>query len=140
MKSTVIRSALLAASILGVAALSPAAASAKGLHRGLWDVGGIQQICLVSDGTWYSTTFSGWSGAWGPGTTREDRFLVYGNYAAGAGNDSMVLGGQNKADWTEWRDDLSFQNFLDDVQWTFVQKRCGPPAIQSRSGHKNPIQ
>lgn len=143
MKSTVVRSALMAASIFALGALAPAAASAKSLKPGLWDVGGIQQICLVADGTWYGTTFPTWNGHWNAGAGVEDQNLVYGNYTfsdiPGVGNDSMVIDKQNLADWTEWNDYTVQVGFDDDVQWTFIQKSCPPPASQNRSGHKNPL-
>ncbi len=137
MKLTSVRTALLAASIVAVGALGATSASAS-LHPGEWTVGGFQRICLISDGSWYSTTFSGWSGHWELTGIKEDSALVYGNYASGVGNDSMVLRGLS-ADWTEWRDGLVKVGFLDNTAWTFFNKTCGPPASRSRSGHANPI-
>jgi hypothetical protein len=78
-----------------------------------------QNICFRPDGTWYSTTFDGWSGRWFQkgtgGAGRGDRVRVLGNYLSGRGSDSgelefvhlKLLSGL----WTEWMGDLSFVNW-----------------------------
>lgn len=38
--------------------------------------GPVQGICFVADGTWYSTTFSGWNGEW---KQDSDRIRFYGS-------------------------------------------------------------
>ena len=134
MKSKVLHAALLAASVLAAGALAPSAASASGLKVGEWSVGGIQHICLVADGTWYSTTFSTWSGHWELVGLGDDKSIVYGNYTVGSpgvGNDSFVVGKGNLSDWTEWHDFTVKVGFLDDTLWTFISKKCGPPAVVS---------
>ena len=118
------------------AVLIPAMASASHLTPGQWSLGGIQQICVTSSNTWYGTTFAAWHGAW-----RFDGglMMLYGNYASGAGNDSITVGGLNVADWVEWRDDLSFQTVVDDVQITFVKTVCDPPAASVNSPIGDPL-
>jgi hypothetical protein len=124
---------------IAIAAMTPMFASAA-LSPGQWSVGGIQQICLTSGGTWYGTTFSGWGGAWTP-TPVAKNYHIYGNYAAGAGNDSMVIKKKNNTgSWTEWRDDLSFQTVLSPVTLTFVKAVCDPPALAPQGGKSNPQQ
>ncbi len=103
--------ALAAASLLVIGS----SASALGLKPGNYEVDGSQQICLVAGGTWYGETFPSWGGDWrvgpvGGGGDLGDTF-IWGNYASGAGNDSMVVSG-TKVAWTEWRDDESFTNVL----------------------------
>jgi hypothetical protein len=56
-----LRNALLASAILAVADSGPATAS--GIRYGQFSVGGIQNICLKSDGTWYGITFN-FNGHW----------------------------------------------------------------------------
>ena len=69
--------------------------------------------------------------------------MLFGNYASGVGNDVIeALGGAatgGASDWTEWRDDLSFQTFLDDVTWSFVKTVCDPPAAVAAKGVQEPV-
>ncbi len=102
---------------------------------GLYDIAGLQQICLVADHTWYGTTFSGWGGGWRSGMTGTN---LYGNYDSGAGNDSIVLGVDNTGIWEEWRDDGSFQNFIRTATLTYIGKDCPPPAAQSARQSADP--
>lgn len=139
MKTKILSAALLASAVLGVGALAPSAASA--VTAGNYMAGGIQPICLVADGTWYGEVFPGWHGTWGTGPTKDDAFVLHGNYAAGGGafgtgNDAMVIQGQT-VDWTEWRDDESFQNFIDS-SFTRIKGKCTPPAARANP-HPNPM-
>jgi hypothetical protein len=125
--------------LAALAILTPVCAFAA-IGPGQYDVAGIQQICLTNSGTWYGTTFSGWGGGWqqvvvGSATHTH----IYGNYASGVGNDSMVFKG-TKGSWTEWRDDLSVQLALNPVKLTPVKKACDPPAAATRSDKVNPMQ
>ena len=126
MKTKILGAALIASAALAAGALAPSAASAS-LAAGNYEVDGIQQICLVSDGTWYGETFHAWGGHWLAGPTRDDGTLIFGNYNSGAGNDSMVVEGTRSVDWTEWSDDGTFGTFIDG---TFAKIRgpCTPPA------------
>jgi hypothetical protein len=111
---------------IALAAMAPMLASAA-IGPGQWNLAGFQQICLTSGGTWYATTFSGWGGAWG---TYGGKVHIYGNYASGAGNDSMVFNKKGtKGSWTEWRDDLSFHTVFSPTTLTFVKADCDPPAV-----------
>jgi hypothetical protein len=119
---------------IALAAMAPMFASAA-IGPGQYDLAGIQQICLVSGGTWYGTTFSGWGGGWQQLTIgTKVHTHIYGNYSAGAGNDSIALKG-SKGSWTEWRDDLSFQIVLNPVKLTFVKAACDPPVAGAGSGN-----
>lgn len=119
---------------IALAAMAPMFASAA-IGPGQYDLAGIQQICLVSGGTWYGTTFSGWGGGWQQLTIgTKVHTHIYGNYSAGAGNDSIALKG-SKGSWTEWRDDLSFQIVLNPVKLTFVKAACDPPVAGAASGN-----
>lgn len=133
MKSRILTVALFASSALAVGAFASSATAAVG--PGNYSVGGGQQICLVSDGTWYGETYSGWGGMWGAGPTKEDATLLHGNYASGAGNDAMVIRGKT-VDWTEWQDDESYQSFLD-TTFTKIKGPCSPPAARANV-HHNP--
>ena len=124
---------------IAVAAMSPMLAMAIG--PGQWSVAGIQQICLVGGGTWYGTTFSGWGGGWQQVVVGSKTYThIYGNYASGAGNDSMVFKGGSKGNWTEWRDDLSFQTVINPTTIAFVKTSCDPPANATKGGKANPQQ
>lgn len=119
---------------IALAAMAPMFASAA-IGPGQYDLAGIQQICLVSGGTWYGTTFSGWGGGWQQLTIgTKVHTHIYGNYSAGAGNDSIALKG-SKGSWTEWRDDLSFQIVLNPVKLTFVKAACDPPVAGAGGGN-----
>jgi hypothetical protein len=124
---------------IAIAAMAPMFAMAA-IGPGQYSVAGIQQICLVSGGTWYGTTFSGWGGAWQQVTVAgKVHTHIYGNYAAGVGNDSMVFKGKNGS-WTEWRDDLSFQTVFNPTTIAFVKAVCDPPALAAQGGKANPQQ
>jgi len=124
-----------------IAAL-PIAANA-GLRPGQYDVDGLEQICLIDDGTWYSPTFYHWRGRWQL-IGNEDKFIIYGHYddeAGDVGEDSMILE-KDGLDWTEWSDDFTDDLFLDDVPLTRVKKKCDPES-QAREGllrRKSPMQ
>jgi hypothetical protein len=124
---------------LAVAAMAPMFAMAA-VGPGQYTVAGIQSICLVSGGTWYGTTFSGWGGAWQQVTVgTKVHTHIYGNYASGAGNDSIQMKG-TKGSWTEWRDDLSFQTVINPAKLVFVKAICDPPALKAEGAKANPQQ
>ncbi|HEV8688811.1 MAG TPA: hypothetical protein VGQ91_00830 [Ideonella sp.] len=124
---------------IAAAALAPVLAFGA-IGPGQYDVAGIQQICLTGSGTWYGTTFPSWGGGWQQLTIgTKVHTHIYGNYSAGAGNDSMQFKG-SKGSWTEWRDDLSFQTVLNPVKITFVKAACDPPALRAQGGKANPQQ
>lgn len=113
---------------LGLSASGTASAQAPNNPVGLWSVTfyndntpalnlmATQNICFVSNGTWYGTTFPGWAGRWfqkgNNAAGNGDRVRLDGNYATGVGNDSadidfshlkLMTGG-----WNEWRNGFPF--------------------------------
>ena len=138
MKKNVLSAGLLVSSALVVGALAPSAALARGLKPGNYDLGGIEQVCLLKGGTWYSETFPGSSGNWFLGPTTEDGTLIFGHYASGAGSDSIVVTKQT-ADWMEWNISDKSQVFLDSISVTGAPGRCTPPATRVTPGHNNPM-
>ena len=129
MKTALFTSALVMAAVM---ALAPAA-QAKALKPGNYNLAGLQQICLVSGGTWYGETYPSWSGTWGAGPTREDATLLSGNYNGGAGNDSMIVTGSN-VDWTEWNDASAFI-FIDSTITRIAGKGTAPDARATTKKH-----
>ena len=123
---------MLAISAIAALALAPAA-QAKALKPGNYNLAGLQQICLVSGGTWYGETYPSWSGTWGAGPTREDATLLSGNYNGGAGNDSMIVTGSN-VDWTEWNDASAFI-FIDSTITRIAGKCTAPDARATTKKH-----
>jgi hypothetical protein len=122
---------------LALTAMASPMALATPLSPGQYSLGGIQQICLTSSLTWYGTTFP----AWGGNYVKSGKTYIFGNYAGGAGNDSIVVAGsQVKADWTEWRDDLSFQTVLKGIAVSFVKSVCDPPAKPGKAKSANPAK
>jgi hypothetical protein len=96
--------------------------------------GGVQNICFLAGGTWFSTTFPGWTGLWfqkgAAAAGNGDRVRMLGNYANNVGNDSLeidfVNGNLMTGPWTEWRDNFVF------VAWarsslTRIGNCAGPP-------------
>jgi hypothetical protein len=84
---------------------------------------GVQDICFLggpTNGTWFSTTFPGWTGLWfqkgAAAAGNGDHLRMLGNYANNVGNDAMevdfVNGNLMAGPWTEWRDNFVF------VAWT----------------------
>ena len=124
---------MIAAAATAFAAGLSSAASAN-LKPGQYDVNGLEQICLVDDGTWYSTTFYHWRGMWQI-IGNEDKAIVYGHYddeQGDVGEDSIVLEKDGLIDWTEWSDDFTDDLWIDDVPLTRVKKKCDPEAPPSK--------
>jgi len=113
--------------------LTPLFANAA-LGPGQYDISGIQQICLLDNGSWYGTTFPNWGGAY---YTSRGKTFIYGNYADGVGNDSMDFYPNNHGPWTEWRDDLSHQ-IVEGVTARFVKADCDPPGAAVNGSAQNP--
>ncbi len=113
------------------------------LKPGQYDLGGVQQICLVDDGTWYSPTFYHWRGRW---QTRDDdeKAIIFGHFddeIGDVGEDSMIFR-KGVLDWTEWESQFAYYDFYDDVAITRVQKTCDPesPPRGRLPGHKTPMR
>lgn len=141
MKKNILSAALLVSSALAVGALAPTVASAYPLKPGNYEIGGVQQVCLVSDGTWYGETMANWGGNWFRGPTSEDGTLIFGHYDTGAGSDSIVVS-KGTADWMEWDTNTGAQVFFDSIKVTSitgVPGKCTPPATKVTPGHHNPM-
>jgi hypothetical protein len=140
MKKNILSAVLLASSALAVGTLVPSvsAASGGGLRPGNYEIGGIQQVCLVGDGTWYGETFANWGGNWFAGPTTEDGTLIFGHSDAGASSDSLVVS-KGTADWMEWDTNTAFQEFLDNASVKGIPGKCTPPATKAPSGHHHPM-
>ena len=130
------------AAAIGLLSLSSIAAEAKGLSPGQYSLGGLQSICLVGNGTWYGVTFGSWGGRWtvrtlgGVKTT-----FIYGNYASNVGNDSIIALGVANSKWTEWRDNFTFTNIINNLVITKQSNLCGPPApAKEASAGMNPME
>jgi hypothetical protein len=119
--------------LMAAAAIAAPMFAHAGLAPGQYDVGGLQQICLVGDGTWYGTTYSAWGGHY---LVKGLKTYIFGNFWSGAGNDSIVVYGNNRGPWTEWTDDLSFQNVLQNQLVTFVKSACDAPALMETGGKR----
>ncbi len=132
--NTKIMTSMLAMSAIAALAFAPAA-QAKTLKPGNYNLAGIQQICLVSGGTWYGETYPSWGGTWGAGPTKEDATVLSGNYNSGAGNDSMIVTGSG-VDWTEWNDGSAFL-FIDSTI-TRIPGKCTAPDARATT-RKNPM-
>jgi len=101
------------------------AASAGGLKPGLYSLnGGLQEICLVAGGTWYSPTYAGWNGEW---QILNNETHIFGNYAYGQyfgyANDSIVVKGHGGS-WTDWFDDFSYSYTYDPIGFSLISKSC----------------
>jgi hypothetical protein len=112
--------------ILGVSLLASTAlvsgitgADAKSTQPGLYLINGGQELCLQSAGTWYSPTFSGWGGTWAVVNGKIAKTIIRGNYASGAGNDSISVKGKIAA-WDEWRDSESYSYYADPVPFSYL--------------------
>ena len=138
MKTNILSSALLVSSALAVSALASPATAAFGLRPGSYELGGIEAICLVKGGSWYSETFAGSSGSWFVGPTFEDATLIFGHYANGTGSDSLVVT-KGTADWMEWDSSTGAQVFMDNIKVVPTPGKCTPPATKVKPGHHNPM-
>ena len=119
--------------LMAAAAIAAPVFAQAGLAPAQYDIGGLQQICLVSDGTWYGTTYSAWGGRY---VVRGLKPYIFGNCWSGDGNDSIVVYGNNRGPWTEWSDDLSFENVLQNQLVTFVKYSCDAPALMENGGKR----
>ena len=129
---------MLGTSALISLALSSGMAFAKGkpLTPGEWSLGGIQDICLESNGSWYYTTYSGLPGGWEVTGDKDVQTIIYGGtFASGAGEDSIVVGKKNFADWTEFGNsgDVLYA-FNDHFKVTFISSTCDAP--YHKGGHE----
>src|SRR5471032_334690 len=108
-----------------VAAILPALAMAKAPTAGSYTIGGIQTICIESDGAWYGESFSGWSGQW---SVVGKTLLMRGNYPAG--NDAMNFTGSSSkgynGDWQEWHSDQSYE-YAATATFDFNSSTCTAP-------------
>jgi len=134
MKSKLFTTALAVSSALTLATLAPSAQAA--LKPGNYNIAGIQQICLVSDGSWYGETFPSWGGFWMAGPTKDDGTVLEGTYNSGAGEDSMVLTSKS-VDWTEFHNDRTFVAFIDSTV-ARIPGKCSAPATRATT-KKNPM-
>jgi hypothetical protein len=111
--------------------LAPQATSAASLPNGQYNVAGLQQICILNGNpkTWYGTTFPNWGGRW---AKKKKQILIYGNYAAGTGNDTIVFplkgGNPYSIVWIEWNNSFSHSLILVNRAFSFVKAICDPPA------------
>ena len=66
MKKSIILGTTALISLAIVTGMTGAASAkkSKGLTPGEWSLGGIQDVCLESNGSWYYTTYSGLPGGW----------------------------------------------------------------------------
>jgi hypothetical protein len=93
---------------------------ANATKPGLYQIASGQELCLQAAGTWYSTTFSGWGGTWqNVPKGLEATTIIRGNYASGAGNDSIAVK-KGLAGWDEWRDDESYTFYANAATWVNV--------------------
>jgi hypothetical protein len=131
--------ALLGASVVALSLTATTVTQAHAFGPGLWSANGIQEICLKSDGTWYSPTFGSWGGVWLKQTvTGLETGTLVGNYNSGAGNDSMVIK-RSVFTWNEWSDDLSYVNLAGvGYVWSYLGSSCGAPATGPNK-HANPM-
>lgn len=111
-------------------------ASATALTPGEWSLGGIQDVCLTSSGSWYYTTYSGLPGGWeATGYTDVQTILYGGTFASGTGEDSIVINGRKYADWTEFKNSgNTLYAFNDHFKVTHVSKTCSVP--YRKGGHE----
>ncbi len=123
-----------ACAILASTDLVAGAASAGALRPGSYNLDGVHSICLVTGGTWYGEDFKGWGGDWMVGVGGDE--AIFGNYASGAGNDSMLVR-KRVVQWTEWNDSLQTQSYLSGP-FTFITAKCSPAPTAASPGNKNP--
>lgn len=110
-------------------AIATSMASAKALTPGEWSLGGIQDICLSSSGSWYYTTYSGLPGGWeATGDKKVQTILYGGTFASHNGEDSIVVSGKRVADWTEFANSgNTLYAFNYNISITFISSTCSAP-------------
>jgi len=132
--------ALLGASVVALSLTATTVTQAHAFGPGLWSANGIQEICLVSDGSWYSPSFGSWGGVWVAQTfLGTETGTLVGNYNSGAGNDSMVIK-KSKFTWNEWHDAGDYYNLAGSgYVWSYLGSSCGAPA-KGPNKHANPME
>ena len=81
---------------------------------------GTQQVCFLSNGTWFGTTFPAWSGQWfekgNAAAGMGDHVSASGNYASNVGNDAwqfdFVTVNMMTGPWVEWRDNFAYLAYV----------------------------
>lgn len=130
------KSIILGCTALTALAIAASVASAKPLKPGEYSLGGIQDVCLVSTGSWYYTTYSGLPGGWEATGQRKVQTILYGGtFFSGAGEDSIVVNGKGIGEWTEFANsgnDLYAFNY--NIQVSFVSSTCSAP--YHKGGHE----
>ena len=120
--------------------LGPGSASAASLAPGQYDLNGEQQICILSDKTWYSTSYPDWSGEWGK---KQKTLYLHGNWEDGFGNTVITIvnptSSPYKAIWIDWSETSSFREIAPKSTFSFLKVICDPPASpNARNGKKSP--
>jgi hypothetical protein len=130
------RSVVLGCTALTALVLATGMASAAGLKPGEWSLGGIQEVCLQSDGTWYYTSYSGLPGGWENTGDADNEAIIYGGtFFSGAGEDSMVVRKHKLAHWTEFANSgNTLYAFNNDFTMQFLGTTCTAP--YRKGGHE----
>jgi hypothetical protein len=106
--------------------------------------GGTEGLCFEggpSKGTWYSTTFAGWSGDWWRKGGNSDIVMLKGNYDSGLGNDGAVLElisvSLMTGSMVQWRDDTSYVDWIK-VRLNKQSSICDPQPLVNMATTANP--
>jgi hypothetical protein len=115
-------------------------AQAHAFGAGLWELIGYEtgyELCLETNGTWYSPNVSHWAGYWSVMNAPGEKGTLVGSFAPGFENDSFVVAG-SKVHWNEWYSDYSTVAYVS-VSWRYEGASCGEPA-KDPVNTKNPIE
>lgn len=96
-------------------------------------------MCIVGDGTWYSTTFPNWGGHW---FKKGNDLHLHGNYDNGLGNDAFELtkiaGWHMDGYWQEFRDNITTSDFWATTRWQKKSNQCDSLRAQAVEPDANP--
>jgi hypothetical protein len=105
---------------------------------------GTQSLCFEggpNKGTWYSPTFTGWTGDWWRKGGSSDVIIIKGNYNSGLGNDGakveLISISLMAGSWFEWTDNGSFLNWTQ-VKLIKDKAVCDPQPLVNMAATANP--
>jgi hypothetical protein len=114
---------LMAGSMFAILVSGTNMAQAHSFGAGLWELSDYgYEICLETNGTWYSPSLSDWGGYWqlvsGPG----EKAGMIGSTDPGVENDSFVISGTH-AHWNEWDSDYDYIGMIE-TSWAYEGANC----------------
>lgn len=111
-----------------ISLVAPAAGShAAALRPGQYDLDGIQQLCLLKDGSAYMPTYTSHQSLFWKATGYTDvKNIVWGNADDNTYYEAFTIAKNNTFNWIEQSSEGESVSYSDHLPITFVKKQCDP--------------